>query len=47
MPLALVRQHVRDQFSGTSTCTHLNDALRSLGDLDRLVSLVEVRDVSA
>jgi hypothetical protein len=47
MPLALVRQHVRDQFSGTSTCTHLNDALRSLGDLDRLVSLVEVPDVSA
>jgi hypothetical protein len=47
MPLAQVRQHVRDQFSGTSTCTHLNDALRSLGDLDRLIPLLEVRDVDA
>ncbi len=37
MPLADVRAHVRQEFSGTSTCTHLNDALRSVGDLATLL----------
>lgn len=33
MRLDDVRDHVRKHFRGISTCTHLNDALRSLGDL--------------
>ena len=40
MPLEDVRRHVRDEFTGTSTCTHLNDALRSLGDLAHLMQYV-------
>jgi hypothetical protein len=40
MPLERVRAHVREHFGGTSTCTHLNDALRSLGDLAGLLPLV-------
>jgi hypothetical protein len=36
MHLGEIRSHVRGQFRGTSTCTHLNDALRSLGDLPAL-----------
>jgi hypothetical protein len=32
-----LRALVREQFRGTSTCTHLNDLLRSLGDLAVLV----------
>jgi len=35
-----VRAHVRDEFRGTTTCTHLNDALRSIGDLGALLSLL-------
>lgn len=31
-----VREHVRAQLRGTSTCTHLNDLLRSLGDVGAL-----------
>jgi hypothetical protein len=37
LPIAEVRGRVRREFSGTSTCTHLNDTLRSLGDLSYLV----------
>jgi len=39
-PLAGLRQHVRQTFGGTSTCTHLNDTLRSLEDVPALLSLV-------
>ncbi|MGD9794495.1 MAG: DUF2889 domain-containing protein [Acidimicrobiia bacterium] len=31
-----IRALVRDRFRGTATCTHLNDLVRSLGDLDVL-----------
>jgi hypothetical protein len=34
-----LRDLVRREFKGTSTCTHLNDLLRSLADLRVLVSL--------
>jgi hypothetical protein len=37
MPIAELRTRVRREFTGTSTCTHLNDTLRSLGDLEALV----------
>jgi hypothetical protein len=37
MPIAELRTRVRREFTGTSTCTHLNDTLRSLGDLEILV----------
>ena len=33
-----VRDIVRAEFRGTSTCTHLNDLLRSLGDVGRLAA---------
>jgi hypothetical protein len=39
-PVADVRQLVRQSFSGTSTCTHLNDLLRSL---ESLVALREIQ----
>ena len=39
-PLAGLRRHVRETFGGTSTCTHLNDTLRSLEDVPALLSLV-------
>lgn len=32
-----LRAHVREEFVGTSTCTHLNDTLRSLTDLGPLL----------
>ena len=32
-----LREHVRRNFRGVPTCTHLNDALRSMGDLFRFV----------
>ena len=35
-----LRAHVRDEFRGTTTCTHLNDALRSIGDLGALLALL-------
>jgi hypothetical protein len=35
-PLDQLRALVRRDFRGTSTCTHLNDALRSLADLETL-----------
>jgi len=37
MPIAELRTRVRRELTGTSTCTHLNDTLRSLGDLEVLV----------
>jgi Protein of unknown function (DUF2889) len=40
MAIGAVRAHVRDEFRGTSTCTHLNDVLRSAGDLDALIAQV-------
>jgi hypothetical protein len=38
IPLAQLRAHVAAALTGTSTCTHLNDALRALGDLDVFIS---------
>lgn len=38
-PLAGLRAGVRAEFSGTSTCTHLNDSFRVLADLLPLVAL--------
>ena len=38
-----VRTVVRAEFVGTSTCTHLNDLLRSLGDVDVLCQLTSER----
>ena len=35
-----LRRHVRENFVGTSTCTHLNDALRALAALPFLAGLV-------
>lgn len=37
MSIGELRTRVRREFTGTSTCTHLNDTLRSLGDLEVLV----------
>ncbi|MER6808171.1 DUF2889 domain-containing protein [Spirillospora sp. NPDC000708] len=37
VPLAGLRGHVRDRFTGTSTCTHLNDMLRALEDVPALL----------
>jgi hypothetical protein len=34
-----VRQFVRGELTGVSTCTHLNDTLRSVADLDRLLQI--------
>lgn len=39
-PLADLRQWVRNELVGTSTCTHLNDVLRNLADVDRLLYLL-------
>ncbi len=40
MPIAGLRKHVRSTFRGTTTCTHLNDVLRGLADVDQLLDLV-------
>ncbi len=37
MGLAELRDRVRGEFVGTSTCTHLNDTLRAIADLDALL----------
>ncbi|OBF05613.1 hypothetical protein A5730_16030 [Mycobacterium sp. ACS4054] len=37
MPLSDLRDRVRGEFVGTSTCTHLNDTLRAIADLDALM----------
>lgn len=39
--LGSLRDLVRSEFKGTSTCTHLNDALRSLADLAALRALLD------
>ena len=33
-PISDLRARVRAEFVGVSTCTHLNDTLRSLADMD-------------
>ena len=38
-PLAGLRVDVRRDFTGVSTCTHLNDTLRSLEDLEAMLDL--------
>jgi hypothetical protein len=35
-PVASLRTVVREEFTGTSTCTHLNDVFRSLADVGQL-----------
>lgn len=39
MALSQMRDRVRGEFVGTSTCTHLNDTLRAIADLDALLDL--------
>ena len=36
-PVAGLRKHVRNDFTGVTTCTHLNDTLRGLADVDDLL----------
>ena len=39
MTLSELRGRIRGEFVGTSTCTHLNDTLRAIADLDALLNL--------
>jgi hypothetical protein len=39
-PLEGLRSYVRQHFGGTTTCTHLNDTLRSLEDVPALIQLM-------
>lgn len=39
MTLSDLRARIRNELVGTSTCTHLNDTLRAIGDLDALLDL--------
>ena len=39
MTLSQIRDRVRAEFVGISTCTHLNDTLRAVADLDALLNL--------
>jgi hypothetical protein len=39
MTLSTMRDRVRGEFVGTTTCTHLNDTLRAVADLDALLDL--------
>jgi hypothetical protein len=39
MALSELRGRIRGEFVGTSTCTHLNDTLRAIADLDALLDL--------
>jgi hypothetical protein len=41
MTLQELHFRVRQELSGTSTCTHLNDLLRSVADAEALIGLVE------
>jgi Protein of unknown function (DUF2889) len=41
MTLSDLHFRVRQELSGTSTCTHLNDLLRSVADVAALVHLVK------
>jgi hypothetical protein len=38
--LAGLRPYVRGEFIGTTTCTHLNDVLRGLTDVDHMLDAV-------
>jgi hypothetical protein len=40
MPLRDLRPRVREEFTGVSTCTHLNDTLRSIEDVRSLAALL-------
>jgi hypothetical protein len=40
MPVAELRRRVRQEFTGISTCTHLNDLLRSLADVGALATAI-------
>jgi hypothetical protein len=42
-PLTGLRAFVRQTFGGTSTCTHLNDTLRSLEDVPELLAQIDHR----
>jgi hypothetical protein len=46
-PVDGLRSRVRDTFTGTSTCTHLNDTLRSLECLPRLIRAIPGISVAA
>ena len=39
MTLSDMRERIRGEFVGTSTCTHLNDTLRAIADIDALIDL--------
>jgi hypothetical protein len=39
-PVGDLRAHVRSEFTGVTTCTHLNDTLRSLEDLETLAAVL-------
>ncbi len=41
MPLAGLRPWVRATFTGTTTCTHLNDVLRGLADVGPMLSILD------
>ncbi len=43
MGLVELRDRVRSEFVGVSTCTHLNDTLRAIADLDALLDLTDAR----
>jgi hypothetical protein len=45
MPLSQLRPTVRKEFVGRSTCTHLNDMLRSLADIDMLARELEATPI--
>ena len=40
-PVSSLRSAVTDEFSGPTTCTHLNDELRSLADIPRLLEQLD------
>jgi hypothetical protein len=44
MAVGELRNRIRTEFVGTSTCTHLNDTLRALGDLGALLDAHKVRN---
>jgi hypothetical protein len=39
MGLSELRERIRGEFVGTTTCTHLNDTLRCIADLDALLEM--------
>lgn len=44
VPWSELRDHVRVELRGVTTCTHLNDVLRSLGDVGALVAMLGIDD---